>query len=229
MKSTIIRQPGYLPYIGFFKKIQSCDIFVHYDDSQYSINGEDNRNKIRTKQKSIWLTVPVKKAYKKKINEIEISNNTNWAEKHKNLLKENYQKSPFFNDYWDSIDSILSKKWEKLIDLNLEFIEFFCSVLELKTEKVLSSKFNLNSTRSQKLLDICKNLNVTTYISGELGKKYLEEEIFSNAKIKILYEKFQHPIYNQFQGDFVKNMSIIDLVFNEGKNSKNILKESINL
>ncbi len=229
MTKVSIRQPGYLPYLGFFKKIQSSDIFVYLNDVQYERGDWDNRNKIKTSKGITMLTVPVYNKFGQKLNQVNITNIKNWNEKHMKTIQNNYNKAPFFENYWDKIESILSKKWEKLIELNISLLEYFYSELNLTTKTIFSSDLNIKSTKSQRLLDICKSLNATTYISGEIGKTYLDEEIFTNSGIQVIYEKFQHPTYNQIHGDFIPNLSIIDLLFNEGENSKKILSQSINL
>lgn len=224
-----IRQPGYLPFIGFFKKIQSCDIFVELDDVAYTRSDFDNRNRIRTYDGSMFLTVPVLNKFNQKLNEVKIANNENWNKKHVNSIKNNYQKAPYFDKYFDSIEKIIMKKWEKLLDLNISLIEYFYNELQLKTKIIKSSKIKINSTGSEKLLEICKNLKCTTYLSGSLGKNYLDEKLFLDSGIKVVYENFDHPIYNQIQGEFISNMSIIDLLFNEGDVSSQILSNSTNI
>ena len=229
MTIVSIRQPVYLPYLGFFKKIQSCDVFVFLDDVQYERGDFDNRNKIRTNEGFMWLTVPIYNKSGQTLMDAKIVNNQNWNKKQRNAIELNYRKAPYFETYSKDIFSILEKKWENLIDLNLEFIKYFMSVLDLKTKTIRSSKLDITSTKSERLLEICKRYRATVYLSGELGKNYLNEKIFHNVGIKILYEKFQHPTYNQIHGSFIPNMSIIDLLFNEGDKSKEILLNSKNL
>ena len=224
----MIRQPGFLPNIGFFKKIQSCDIFVYLDDAQFAIRAWDNRNKIKTKNGSSWITVPVIHPYEQKLNEVRISYSKNWQEEHVNLIKANYKQAPFFNEYWEKIEFILNKKWEKLIDLNLALIEYFNSVLSLKTKTIRASELEITSNGSKMLLDICKKVQADTYVSGKMGKEYLDESIFQKEGIKISFENFHHPMYKQLYGEFLSNMSIIDLLFNEGDNSRKILQMTKN-
>ena len=140
----------------------------------------------------------------------------------------NYQKAPFFNTYWDEIRNILNKEWDNLIDLNYEFIKYFVSKLNIKNKILKSSELKIDSDGSEKLLKICKKLKADTYLSGELGKNYLDENIFNKEKIKIVYEKYEHPTYNQIYKPFLPNMSIIDLLFNEGGKSLSIIKNSKN-
>ena len=229
MNIISIRQPGYLPYMGFFKKIQSNDVFVYLDDVQYERGDWDNRNRIRTAEGTALLTVPVYNKFGEKLNEVKIDNTKNWSSKHRTTIKMNYQNAPFFQKYWGKLESILNRKWEKLIDLNLTLIEFFNFELGIKTKTVKSSELQINSTASQRLLEICQKLNADTYLSGPLGKNYLDEEIFSSANISVVYEKFEHPVYNQRGEGFIQNLSIIDLLFNEGEKSKDILLNSKNM
>jgi len=224
-----IRQPGYFPYLGFFKKIQFCDIFVYLDDVQYERGDWDNRNKIKTSDGSMRLTVPVYNKSGQKLNEVQISYDTNWNIKHIKAIELNYQKTPYFSNYWDPIKKILEKKWSKLIDLNLALIEFINQELNITTKIIRSSNLKIDSVSSQRLVDICKKLDGTTYLSGEMGVDYLDEEIFQKENIKVIYEKFEHPTYSQIHGSFIPNLSIIDLLFNEGEKSKDILLRSKNI
>jgi len=228
MTLICIRQPGYLPFSGFFKKIMSSDIFVFLDDVQFEKNDWDNRNKIRTSDGSMWLTVPVLHKFGQKLNEIKIVNDDEWNQKHLKAIQINYQKAPFFETYWYEIKKILDKKWDRLIDLNYEFIEYFLSKLEIKKKIVKSSDLKIDASGSEKLLKICKELKADTYLSGELGKNYLDEDIFNEDKIKITYEKYEHPKYFQVYNPFLSNMSIIDLLFNEGEKSSKIIKNAKN-
>jgi len=230
LTNVIIRQPGYLPNLGFFKKIQSCDTFVFLDDVQFVKDRFDNRNQILSKSGKIWLTVPLKRpVFKKNLNEIVISNENDWNLDHLNLIHDAYVNSKFFDMYWNSIKQILEKRWEKLIDLNMVLIDYFISILDLETTTVYSSKLKKSSNQSQRLLDICNYCNASCYISGVSGKEYLNEEIFRKSGVKVIYENFQHPIYTQLYKPFEQNLSILDLLFNEGDNSRKILNETKNL
>ena len=229
MTFVMIRQPGYLPNIGFFNKIQSSDVFIHLDDAQYAKDRFDNRNKIRTKDGFEWLTVPLKRpVFGKKLNEVLISYSNDWQKNHLNLIFENYQKTDYFSSYWNSIKKIIDKKHEKLIDLNINLIQFINSELKISTEIFSSSDLNISETKTKKLVSICSRVNATCYISGISGRDYLDEQLFSDAKIKLIYENFIHPKYDQLYGNFLENMSVIDLLFNMGEQSVEILSKCKN-
>lgn len=228
MKICSIRQPGYLPFLGFFKKIESVNRFVIFDDVQYSRGDWDNRNKIGSNDGPLWLTVPILNKSSKLLSDVEIDFSKKWISKHCSTIEYNYKNSPFFDNYWNDIKRIINKPRKKLIDLNLDLINYFILVLEIKTEIILSSSLNIEESSSVKLLEICKKLKCDTYLSGELGKNYLDEKIFGDENIKVIFEKFIHPTYNQKFTNFIPNLSIIDLIFNEGENARIILKNSKN-
>ena len=226
----MIRQPGYMPNLGFFKKIQSSDIFVFLDDVQFSKDSFDNRNQIKTNFGSEWITVPLNRpVFEKKFNEVSISYKTNWIKEHCNMIFENYKSTPYFSSYWYEIEKILNYKHKLLIQLNFELIKYFIKTLDIHTKTVKSSELSITKIKTERLIEICLKLSATCYISGIGGKDYLDESLFENAKIKLIYENFVHPKYTQVHGDFIKNMSIIDLLLNEGHKSKKILYDSNNI
>ena len=230
MTNVMIRQPGYMPNLGFFKKIQSSDIFVFLDDVQFSKDSFDNRNQIKTNFGSEWITVPLNRpVFEKKFNEVSISYKTNWIKEHCNMIFENYKSTPYFSSYWYEIEKILNYKHKLLIQLNFELIKYFIKTLDIHTKTVKSSELSITKIKTERLIEICLKLSATCYISGIGGKDYLDESLFENAKIKLIYENFVHPKYTQVHGDFIKNMSIIDLLLNEGHKSKKILYDSNNI
>jgi len=226
----MIRQPGYMPNLGFFKKIQSCDIFVFLDDAQFAKDGFDNRNRIKSSDGVAWITVPLARpVFGKKMNEVLISYETDWQNIHCNQIYQNYKSAPFFFSYWPDIEKILTCKHRKLIDLNFKLIEYFNHTLGITTKTIKSSELAVTQTKTERLIEICSKLNATCYISGITGKNYLDEKLFLNSGIKLTYEHFIHPTYGQLHGNFIDNLSIIDLLMNEGPRSQKIISESTNL
>lgn len=221
-----IHQPGYLPWFGFFHKMMYCDIFVFLDDVQYEKNGWQNRNKIRTSDGFSWLTVPVKANFGTLINEVKIDNSQNWMKKHKKTIELNYSKGKFFNKYWPLIEPIYDKKFDLLIDLNMELIRTLMKLLKINTKTVFSSELNTTAQGSDRILEICKSLHSDIYISGALGTNYLELNDFQKQKISVKFQNVHYPIFKQCYEPFIPNMSILDLLFNEGDNTSKIIKEA---
>ena len=223
MTKISIHQPVYLPWLGFFNKIALSDIFVFLDDVQYEKNGWQNRNKIRTSDGDMWLTVPVKTKFGMYLNQVQIDNTSNWISKHKKSIMQNYSKSNYFNSYWNEFESIYNKKFKNLIDLNLNLIQLLLSEFGISTKLLFSSDFHVEKQGSDRILEICKILGCNHYLSGEGGMNYLNIDDFNKQNIEIEFQHFSHPIYKQVYSNFVPAMAAIDLLFNEGEKSKNIV------
>ena len=158
MTTISIHQPVYLPWLGFFGKIISSDIFVILDDVQYEKNGWQNRNKIRTRNGDSWLTVPVKTKSDTLLKDVLIDNSSNWIQKHSKTIIFNYSKTPFFNEFWNELKYFYSKQFDSLLELNVEIIKLLLQKFNINTKLILSSELDIHSHSSERILDICKNV-----------------------------------------------------------------------
>jgi len=223
MKITI-HQPNFLPYLGFFDKCDFSDILVLYDSAQFKKNDFQNRNKIKTSDRWIWLTVPVSYKFGDSISKVKIDNSKDWKNTHLKSLKLNYSKSPFYKEYINKIKSIYNKKWTYLSDFNIALINLLLKELKIKCKVVKSSELNIKSRSTQALVDICKKLNAIEYVSGKDGRKYINKELFEKENIMVLSQDYQYPKYKQKFKGFEPYMCILDLLFNEGPASLKIIK-----
>ena len=229
MTIVAIHQPEYLPWLGFFKKMMDSELFVFYDDVQFRKKGWQNRNRIRINDGTALLSIPVHTHSYPKINEVTIDNEKNWSIRHKKSILYNYARAPYFDEIKDFIESIFEKKFQYLLDLNTEIIKFIMNELEIKSKIVFSSELEISKKGSDRVLDICKAVDADHYITGTFwAESNLRVEEFKKSNIDVEFQKFQHPIYKQIHGEFIPEMSIIDLLFNEGrKEAKKILQNSI--
>ncbi len=226
MTTVTIHQPEYLPWVGFFDRIYRADIFVLLDDVQYQKGGFINRNKIKTSQGWQWITVPVKQRESlKNINEVEINNQADWGKSHWNSLFFNYNKAPYFKEYANFFKSVFGRKWYLLVDLDIHLIENIMNMLGIKKQVKRSSLLKVRGKATDGLIDICKKVGADSYFSGSGGKQYLEMEKFKKENINVTFQDFVHPIYYQLFGDqnFRSHLSIIDLLFNCGPKSLDII------
>ena len=223
-----IHQPEYLPWLGFFKKMMNVELFVFLDDVQFRKKGWQNRNRIRINDGTTLLSIPVHTHSYPKINEVTIDNEKNWSMRHKKSILYNYARAPYFGEIKDFIESIFEKKFQYLVDLNTEIIKFIMNELEIKSKIVFSSELEISKKGSDRVLDICKAVGADHYITGTFwAESNLRVEEFKKSNIDVEFQKFQHPIYKQIHGEFIPEMSIIDLLFNEGrKEAKKILQNS---
>ena len=211
-------QPVYLPWIGLFHKIALADQFVIFDTVQYLKKDWNNRNQIKTAQGPIWLTVPVLThgKFNQSLLDVVINNTVNWRKKHLKSIETNYRKAPFFSRYIDFFKRIYEKEWEKLVDLNDAMLKYFLKELSIDVEIIYGHDLNLKGCKTDLVLDMCKKMNASLYIFGILGKDYAELDKFDKAGIRVMFQNYTHPVYPQLWGDFVSNLSIIDLLFNIG-------------
>ena len=223
-------QPQYIPWLGYFDKINKSDCFVFLDNVQYKAREYQNRNKICTKDGWMWLTVPVtsKGLGRQKICDVKIDNDSNWQKKHSRSLKIWYGRTKFFKDHFPFFENVYTGRWRKLIDLNIYAIKYLLKGLKIKTPLYNESEIGTSLQGTNRIIEICKRLKADTYLSGVGGKNYLEEEKFVQAGIKLEYQNFIHPVYHQRymkgKDSFLLYMSALDLLFNEGEKSINILR-----
>jgi len=224
-----IHQPAYLPWLGYFHKINLADKFIFFDTTQFEKNSFINRNKIKTANGPIWLTVPVKLKdhTRKEIRQINLADQ-NWRKKHWQAIEMNYKKSKYWSKYSEELKKIYEKEYANIADLCYDQLIIFLNWLNIKTEIVRSSELkNLQSKKLDLVLDLLKDVGASVYISGALGRDYIDGQKFRNADIKLYYQNYEHPTYGQQRGvEFVKYMSIIDLLFNQGEKSLDIIMQN---
>ena len=228
MRTIFVRQPAYLPALVMFDQMLHADTYVIYDDVQYERRHYGNRNRLRTHQGAIWITVPVLQKGKRDqlYNQTKIDNSQNWREAHWKSIYLNYCKSPYFNKYSDYFEELYSKSWETLLDLNMEIIVYLKGVLDINTELILSSQIKVNpyKDKSSRLANIVNALNGDIYLTSKNASGYLDEKVFNKLGIDVSWYGFTHPKYNQIHGEFIPYMSTIDLLFNYGDKSKDIIR-----
>jgi len=227
INSIAILQPSYLPWLGFFEQMERCGKFVFLDDVQYTKNDWRNRNRIKTRQGVQWLTVPVTFRFGQKINEIVLSNTEKWQKKHLQALRTSYGKSPFFHQYFPEIERIILKDHSKLIDLTIELVLWIADILGLQSSTHFSSELAIqNNDRQERLIEICKKMDCDTFYEGSSGKDYIDIYLFKKHGITVIFQEYHHPYYNQLwlqENGFISHLSIIDLMFNHGPDSLDIL------
>jgi len=221
-----IHQPEHLPWLGFFDKMRQADVFVLLDTTQFAKDDFQNRNRIKTASGATWLTVPV---YKKgrsvqTILETEICNDRNWRNRCWSMIEQSYRQAPYFTEYKSFFEDLYTRKWTRLVDLNTTLIRYIAEQLGITTTIITASDLGIYEHGSTLVnVTICRKLTASVYLSGKYGLNYLDETPFYEHNIEIRYQQFQHPIYPQIGGAFISHMSAIDLLFNCGATSLDII------
>jgi hypothetical protein len=226
-KKIMITQSNYIPWKGYFDSINTVDEFVLYDDMQYTRGDWRNRNHIKTSSGLLWLTIPVevKGKFYQTIRDTKISNK-NWGKEHWTTIKHCYSKAQHFNELKDIFEPLyLMTTTAYLSEINFTFIKAIGEILGITTQYKWSSDFILKEDRVDRLVSICSTEGATDYYTGPAARDYIREEAFSTQNISVNYFDYSgYPPYKQLYGDFVHSVSILDLLFNEGKNAKAFMK-----
>ena len=217
MKAAVI-QSNYMPWRGYFDIMHDADVFVFYDDVQYTVNDWRNRNRVKTANGVVWLTIPVGDQNDRKICEVESRDRT-WARKHWMTIEHAYRRAPGFARYGDFFRDIYSQTWTSLSVLNQTTIKAIATdLLGIRTQMVDSRDFDLDGKGSDRLLSLLQRLGATDYISGPRAKSYLDAELYARSGVRVHWKDYNHyPEYPQLHGAYAPDLSIIDLLMNCGE------------
>ena len=223
-----ISQPTFIPWYGYFGLVDYVDEFVFLNDVQFEVRSWQKINYIKFNNEKKFLTVPVlkKKKSEQKIYEVKINREDNYINKFIKTIELSYKKSPYYNSYSKNIFDIIISNDKSLMELNINFIKYFCDVLGIKTKITNSLDLNLKNKKEDLIKEICEIKKCDEYISTIGAKEYLgDKAFFDNSSIKIKYFSIDSFSYNQIGDKFIEKLSIIDLIFNEGPNALNIIKK----
>jgi hypothetical protein len=226
LKRIAILQSNYIPWKGYFDIVNSVDEFIFYDDLQYTKNDWRNRNLIKTEKGPKWLTIPCGINLNRMICEVRLRDDM-WQRKHWEQICKYYCKTKYWDLYKDFFEEIyLNRKWSYLSELNQMLIKRIGQeILGIKTLFRDSREFNLINKKGDRVLELVKKADATSYFSGPSAKNYLSEKIFKEAGIPIVWMDYSdYPEYEQLFPPFDHRVSIIDLIFNEGPDSRNYMK-----
>ena len=228
-----IMQPAYLPWLGYFDRMARSDLVVTLDHVRLDWNSPTqftNRNKIRTKDGWMWLTLPIRKKSSPGliINELEI-NGAYWIRNHFKSLEQCYRRSTHWEKYLPWINTIFRQSgdessFEETLSGCINFVtSTLANCLGVSRSIQYSSDMGITKTKSELVLEICQKVGATEYLSGPFGRTYLDLGLFEAAGIKVKFHDYQHPTYSQVYPDFEPYMSVLDLMFNHGPDSLKIL------
>lgn len=225
MSTVAILQSNYIPWKGYFDLIAAVDVFVIYDEVQYTKNDWRNRNVIKTPNGTQWLSIPVRQVgLDQRIYDSRIAD-ASWARKHCGTLQANYARAAFFEQYKHPIFEELTKPGDLLSELNLRLIRRICELLGIKTRIIDSRELTLEGDRNVRLLDACKKLRATTYLSGPAASSYLDTALFQHEGIAVRWMDYSgYPEYPQLFPPFAHGVSILDLLFNAGPDAPRYMK-----
>lgn len=219
-KAIVITQPYFFPWIGLFEQIRSADIFVYYDDVQFSRGHFQDRVQIKTDDGFKWITIP-KKSLKlnQLICEVEIDYKKNWKRSHLDFLKQVYRPAPFCKEMLQIVDSVYGNNYRFLSELTINSIRSVGEYYGLFEGKYvfISSDINIPGKSTQRVLDIVKSFHAARYITGMGALRYFDFTMFEEENISVEFSNYCKLEYPQLYGKFNPFVSVLDLIANTGK------------
>lgn len=228
-KIVVIHQPDFMPYLGFFQRLILADIYIVLDNVQY-VRGsrtQTSRDKIKTANGEKWINVGIQKApYKSNIDEIWLTQDNSWRERSLNLFKENYRKADFFEEIFPYVQELYKVECEKMVEFNMASIMMLINLFGIVNIEIkYASTLQVAGKSNELIINLVKAAGCTRYLSGIGARNYYVPELYEQAGIEVIWQKFEHPVYPQQFGDFIPYLSSIDLLFNCGiERSREILR-----
>lgn len=228
MKKIAILQPNYIPWKGVFDLISKVDVFVFYDDVQYTRRDWRNRNIIKTPQGTQYLSVPVRYETGSLIKDVEIDQSSNWQNKHYKSIVSNYSKAPHFKKYKGILEDIFQETtWDSIAELDIFATKRIAQELDLNVEWVRSSDLKMSGEKSgEKIIKICLELDCNFFINGPAAHSFMDKGQFEKNNIDLRYIKYDFPPYQQLHGEFTHFVTTLDVLFNCGSESKELITTS---
>jgi hypothetical protein len=223
---AVIMQPTYLPWMGYFDLMDTADVFVILDTVQFEKQAWQQRNRIKTAENQAkWLTVPVMQDLGQKVNEVQISVTSPWCRKHWGTIEQYYKDALYWKQYRDGLSVLYTRPGEYLAAFNVAAISFLKEQFGIKTKLLRASEIPVSGEKVGLLTNICHYLHADVYLSPARAADYIEQDnTFAEKGIRLLYHRYEHPVYRQMFGGFISHMSAIDLLFNEGPQSLKIIR-----
>jgi hypothetical protein len=218
-KKVAILQSCYIPWKGFFDLVRRVDEFILYDDAQYTKRDWRNRNRIKTPNGPLWLTIPVevKGKYLDAIKDMRVSD-PHWNERHWRSIQASYSRAPYFDTYRSVLEELFrgcTSEW--LSEINFRFIAHFCETLSITTSLKWSMDYNVSERRTERLVGLCQQAGATEYFTGPAARAYIDADLFAAAGITLTYMDYHgYPEYEQLHPPFDHHVSIIDLLVHVG-------------
>jgi len=220
-----IIQSSFMPWRGYFDLIDDVDIFVFYDDVQFTRRDWRNRNRFKTARGSVWVTVPVQYADQNAtIDKVKIDYSQPWVSKWFRLLEHNYSKTRFGRHYISELAAVMEKRPEYLTELNILLIRWVMGVLNIETETILSNQLEVEGSKTERLLSIVEQVGGTHYLSGPSAKNYIDSSLFSNSDVGLAYKSYDYAYYEQLFPPFDGFVSVFDMLCSRGENARELLK-----
>ena len=219
MKSVVISQPMFFPWVGMFEQMRLADVYIHYDDVQFSKGSFTNRVQIKTAQGIQWLSMPLRDLHLgQEIRDVLVDERQGWRRKHLRTLEQAYAGSPFRDEMLALVEEVYGIASDRVSDLAAASMETLQRYLGLVNPAEIhwSSRLGIPGESSIRVLALVKHLGGDVYVTGHGARNYLDHELFERKGVQVEYMRYQKLAYPQLHGEFTPYVSALDLVANQG-------------
>jgi len=165
------------------------------------------------------------------LHQVEINHDTriknrSWQKDMELQIRGCYAHTPFFHGYFGPVTELIHQAPEKLVDLNMNLIYQFCEWFEVKTKIVRATEvegFRPTGDPTDDLVLLTQLTECDEYLSGDGGGLYIQSEPFEKAGLKMTFQNYSHPTYDQQESEFVPFLACIDALFHLGSGVKEII------
>jgi hypothetical protein len=215
----------FFPWVGLFEQIRLADVYVHYDDVQFSKGSFTNRVQIKTTRGSKWLTVPVRVHLGDSIREVQLADEDDWRQGHLSFLTQAFEAAPYAREALDLVAQVYGQGHTMLCDLVIASMDAVLHYFELApvTSFLRSSDLAIGGSSWQRVLDIVKHVQGDLYVTGHGARDYLDHEAFDRAGVGVEYVDYEKRPYPQLHGEFTPFVSILDLIANSGRDGRKVI------
>lgn len=247
MTRVVISQPMFFPWVGMFEQLRLADVYVHYDDVQFSKGSFTNRVQIKTFQGPRWLTLPVAVHLGEAINHVRLAQgplapgppppgpparstrqspaSADWRARHLGLLAQAFAGAPHAEEALSLVRRVYEPSHDQLCELVIASMEAVLGYFELApaVRFLRSSQMNVPGSGWARVLEIIKRAEGDVYVTGHGARNYLDHEAFERAGVRVEYMDYERRPYPQLHGAFTPHVSILDLVANVGRTGRSVI------
>ena len=224
---VVVSQSMYFPWVGMLEQIRLAELYVRYDDVQFSKGSFTNRVQVKTAAGSAWLSVPLRNfRLGQRIDEVEIDDRTDWRDRHRGILRQAYWHAPFREDMLALVDDVFAQPAATIADVAHASMWALAGYFGLgaSVQLIDSSAFSIAGSSSRRLLDVVRAVGGTTYVTGHGARNYLDHGMFEDAGIAVEYMQYQCIPYPQLHGTFTPYVTALDLLANCGREGQHVIQ-----
>ncbi len=225
-RTVVISQPMLFPWVGLLEQVRQADVFVHYDDVQFSKGSFTNRVQLKVPGGTDWLTIPLaNRSLGVRIDELLVDERKAWRQAHLDKFAQAYAAAPFRDDALSLLRRVYSLETSRLVDVVIASFHALVDYFDLAAGRrfVMSADLAVPGSGSTRVLELVRSLGGARYVTGHGASNYLEHELFERSGVQVDYLDYQLAAYPQLHGRFTPFVSSLDLVANQGRAGRSVI------